>query len=323
MKLLSIAEASRNTASDNIWLLQTDPSYMRHYYVAILREDESVPGWDPLERNRAERFGVIAREIAHDAHTLWTWDWIMTEILNVQKSYDRCADRVKRGQALPSAVNHSLSALETLLVFLMNMLSKHLQIVIPSRPGFRDFYTFEWRNIGGTFRCLSAHKDGTSAGGGIDLFLKDPLQWCIQQLLVNPNNEIGYDHGLLFGFLEQHLASGSEKERSRLDQIIYQKLSDYATLHEMIVMVRLHRPRCTNLGLDIFKITEPRKPWKFMQKNFLDESSNWFVSEGSGLAAIGHALRVFESSNPPEATNKQDKAWLDNYGEMHRTNRGF
>jgi hypothetical protein len=43
LKLLSIAQARRNAASDHVWLLQTDPSYMRHS-IAIIREYENVPG---------------------------------------------------------------------------------------------------------------------------------------------------------------------------------------------------------------------------------------------------------------------------------------
>jgi hypothetical protein len=60
-----------------------------------------------------------------------------------------------------------------------------------------------------------------------------------------------------------------------------------------------------------------------MRNNILDESLKWFLQEGSGLAAIGQALRVFHSSSPPEATSKQDNSWLHSYYEVHRTDREF
>jgi hypothetical protein len=132
----------------------------------------------------------------------------VTEIVNVQENYDRCADRVKRGHPLPSAVNHSLGALEALLTFLMDRLSRHLQVMFPPRPGFRDSYNFNFKTRGGNLTCLMSYKYGITE---TDLFLKDPLQWCMIQLVGDPDGENGYDHGLLFGFLDQYLASSSEK----------------------------------------------------------------------------------------------------------------
>jgi hypothetical protein len=44
-----------------------------------------------------------------------------------------------------------------------------------------------------------------------------------------------FDHAMLFNFLDEHLSSCSAKDRARLDLIIFEKLSDYAAIHELLV----------------------------------------------------------------------------------------
>lgn len=65
-----------------------------------------------------------------------------------------------------------------------------------------------------------------------DIFDKDPLEWCLNQMQAELDKQTNYDYAILFAFLENHLgnhlvASGP-KEKARVDEVLYQKLSDLA-----------------------------------------------------------------------------------------------
>ncbi|KAI9709939.1 MAG: hypothetical protein M1820_003017 [Bogoriella megaspora] len=53
----------------------------------------------------------------------------------------------------------------------------------------------------------------------------------------------GVDHDVSFAMLEDHLSKCSDKERARLDEKLYELLSDHAAVNEVLTLVRLHRPR--------------------------------------------------------------------------------
>ncbi|KAF2242902.1 hypothetical protein BU26DRAFT_120927 [Trematosphaeria pertusa] len=70
-------------------------------------------------------------------------------------------------------------------------------------------------------------------------FSEDPLYWCLVQLQGPPDAQTRFDYPMLFDFLDDHLAKSSKEERSRLDAMLYEKLSDFSVILEMLVTIRL------------------------------------------------------------------------------------
>jgi hypothetical protein len=62
---------------------------------------------------------------------------------------------------------------------------------------------------------------------------------------------------MLFAMLQDHLSS-NPSERKRLDEIIYQTLSDLSTCHEMLLAVRFHRPQNAARTVQEVRVTEHR-----------------------------------------------------------------
>jgi hypothetical protein len=69
-------------------------------------------------------------------------------------------------------------------------------------------------------------------------------------VLGEPDAQTNFEHAVLFAFLENHLENSPFKERVRVDEVLYQKLSDLVAYHEVLVSVRLHRPQNKARDLD-------------------------------------------------------------------------
>jgi hypothetical protein len=131
------------------------------------------------------------------------------------------------------------------------------------RPGFSQNWKFKWcpDEVDGPTVFRVERKAGAPKKQE-ELFAKDPLDWCLTQMQGQPDKQTNYDHAILFSFLENHLACSDPKERARLDEFLYQKLSDLAACHEILVSVRLHRPQNKARYIEEVKATEKGIAWK-------------------------------------------------------------
>jgi len=80
----------------------------------------------------------------------------------------------------------------------------------------------------------------------------------------DPFSELHMDYGILFEFLDEYLSKGSKMERARLDDLLYNHLSDFAVTHEMYSMINLHRPRVPRLPQLFFERKEKGRAWRYV-----------------------------------------------------------
>src|SRR5438270_12468659 len=104
---------------------------------------------------------------------------------------------------------------------------------------------------------------------------------------------------MLFAFLDDCLSKSSSVERARLDEILYDKLSDYAANHQMLVAVRLHRPQSASRNVKEVLKSEDRKAWR-MDK-LIDITYNDKV-------ALGKLLKYLYGK--PSPSGQRDHNWL-------------
>lgn len=76
------------------------------------------------------------------------------------------------------------------------------------------------------------------------------------QMQEDPDNPRLFVHAMPFAFLDKHLSTNPASERARMDQKLYDKLSDYAANHEILTAVLLHRPLNTSRDIDDVRNTE-------------------------------------------------------------------
>jgi len=211
--LVSFARTRLEASQDHLWLLQTDPAYLRRYS-RILSAGAVIEG-----ARRQDAHQIIGVELSRDAGFSFQWQWVLEECENVRVQYQRFRDCIHPGERLPE-YDRALGALELLLVNQMHHWAKHLTAFIPDRPGFRHAYSHD-HSVPGQ---VSYQRTLRTPQG--ELFEKDRLDWCLTQLLGPPDQERRFDHAMLFAVLDDHLSKSSAAERARLDQALYDRLSD-------------------------------------------------------------------------------------------------
>ncbi|KAL5592256.1 hypothetical protein FOVSG1_006192 [Fusarium oxysporum f. sp. vasinfectum] len=111
---------------------------------------------------------------------------------------------------------------------------------------------------------------------------EDPLDWCLVQLRAKPDDQRAFDHAMLFAMLQDHLSS-NPSERKRLDEIIYQTLSDLSICHEMLLAVRFHRPQNAARTVQEVSATEDRESWKPRRSESYKEDLGLLQDIGTSL----------------------------------------
>lgn len=202
---------------------------MRHF-IRTLSQGKFVKG-STIE----DAYLLMSLELVIDTWILSRWRWILNECQKVKGEYMKFQNKIRSGECLPKEYDQALGALEVLLKTQMNARSKYLFAFLAQRPGFGDQWTFD--------RPFLGHIHMTRGNMPREEWFKtDPLNWCLEQLLGDPDMPVRLDHTMLFAFLDEHLSTSPKSERARLDQNIYDSYSNFAANHEMLVMVRLHRP---------------------------------------------------------------------------------
>lgn len=252
--LICIAQTRVEALGDHLWFLQTEPAYMRRY-IRILCQGEF---YKVIKKEAAGN--IVTTELFKDVQSYWHWSWIKNECENVKSVHDRFRDSIHPGETLPPVYDKALGALELLLVNEVIERGNGLGMVMRERPGFSQNWNFQWQPAHGPAVFKLDRKPGATLEQK-ELFATDPLEWCLIQMQGEPDKQRNYDHAHLFAFLENHLASSNPKEKARVDEVLYQKLSDLAACHEMLVSVRLHRPQNKARDIDEFE-AEKRIAWK-------------------------------------------------------------
>lgn len=294
--LVSIVKTKLNDTGDNLWLMQTDPSYMRHF-IKILSQGavfESIP-------SRKEAMRRISADIIEEVWAHFGWQWVAEECENVQSHYTNFRDDIGPGKKLPETYDQALGALELLIVNRINDTAQRLLPFWAQRPGFRDRFTFD-TSIPGKISIQPQVKPTTK-----ELFKIDRLHWCLAQLLYAPQqHEIQNDYGLLFAILEDYLSKASSQERARMDQTLYDRVSSYATMTEIQQMVQLHRPLSTKRTLqDVRENGGHRKSCRHMRS---------IPHPNTDRESMTKALIEFNTL--PMPTGKRDHFYMENAEQL-------
>ncbi|KAF4445779.1 hypothetical protein F53441_10528 [Fusarium austroafricanum] len=205
-----------------------------------------------------------------------------------------------------------LEAQAYLMEVLCNVVNKILDGVDPLQPP----HVKKWRdlrqrncpaNYVGAWTCKT--KNNTQ-----EALTNDPLDWTLVQLQGEPNDQRGFNYLMLFAMLEDHL-SNNPSERKRLDEVIYQTLSDLSTCHEMLLAVRYHRPQNAPRAMSEVTATEDREGWKF----YINEHHQEDMRPVQGI--MKSFIKDFYLTKPP--TGPPTKDWLAHSRALRATLEKF
>lgn len=239
--LVGLVKARATATGDHLWLLQTEATYFRRY-MRTLSQIQAIESM----RQKHNAVALINLEIVEDIHTHWFWRATLIEFENLQELYHRFRDSIAPGHALPKKIDQALGAIELLLVNTIHDRALQLHAIISQRPGFRNNYVYSSSNLdakGPQYTILEMRQFGTSEQESCAaVFNEQRLWWILLELQGKPDSPSRFRYGFLLDMLDDYLAKACPDERARLDEILYEKLSEYATLLELLESIRMHCP---------------------------------------------------------------------------------
>lgn len=132
------------------------------------------------------------------------------------------------------------------------------------------------------------------------------------QLQGDPEDHTRFPYSILFEFLDVHLASANSKERSRLDEILYDKLSDYATIIYMLQQLRIHHPKCSIRCLNEVVKVEDRLAWRRFKAKKVDD-----------LETTLPGLCMKTLMEVPFPKGPRNVKWLESWNDTHTALQGY
>lgn len=107
--LVSQATTRLQDTDDHLWLMKTEPAYLRRY-ISSIEQVENIGA--PTGVTRKER---VVADIINDFRTYWFWKDILGEFTHAESISNQYGDSICPGKPLPEAYDRTLSAIGFLL----------------------------------------------------------------------------------------------------------------------------------------------------------------------------------------------------------------
>ncbi|KAH7327065.1 hypothetical protein BKA65DRAFT_539741 [Rhexocercosporidium sp. MPI-PUGE-AT-0058] len=255
-KLHSIVQAQLSLTSDHVRHLQTDPAYLLRYINVAKQGHFAANGL------AGTFLSIIPIDLHRDVCTAQYWGWIVEEVKSLRDLHARFRDSIFPGEPLPKKYGDKFAALEALVLALIESQSKHTRATYPQRPGFQEGYKFKY--VGDTDTRTGFFELKANTRTDLDMYPVDKLDWYVYSVTESPQNIRGIDHTRLFSSIDDYINNCEAKERARLDETLQRNLSDLASLHEMLIMLKSHRPRATPEDISKYKVTRSSRGWQYI-----------------------------------------------------------
>ncbi|KAH6952089.1 hypothetical protein DER45DRAFT_636384, partial [Fusarium avenaceum] len=249
--LLTLARTRLNETGDHLWFLQTDIAYTRRYMKLLFATEYSK------KASEDQRAVIVVKRIHGEVLSHHWWKWVEMECKHVKEEHDKFHNEIHPGTALSPSYDKALGALERLLFNQVQYRAKRLEKLVTFLPSFQKYWSFTPNSKSLYATAVLERKVPNNTKESLT---DDPLDWCLMQLQLKPTDQNLFDHAMLFAML-QDLLTSHPFEKKRLDETTYQALSDLSTCHEMLLAVRLHRPKNAARTFADVRATENREPW--------------------------------------------------------------
>ncbi|TVY73172.1 hypothetical protein LSUE1_G005903 [Lachnellula suecica] len=228
--MITKAEDRLSMNETHLWLLQTDPDYLRHAIKTIVH---GLPEDHPQKKKN----NIVSLQIPIAIWHYWYWKYIVQACKNVKTTQTEFGGHDDAGQLVPEyeAVLRELELLLTLRV------TEHREVITHTlifRSTFHHYYNYDYGS--------GDEADGVDVSAAINyqgLTDTDPLFYALQTLTSPSTYQRGPTEIITrWSFLEDLLATNA-KEASRLDEYLYNQYTDLAAVEELRFSVLFHQPR--------------------------------------------------------------------------------
>ena len=136
---LELCEARLALAQDELWLLQTDPSYMQQTIAAarsMKLNAQFVKAGDRFQVRVCQAAIMLPVRRVHD------WHDVVTECRNLLAAREIHSNNIRYGRALPVDYEDAAACLEIRIINLLIQRTQDLLIVIKESPSFEDYFVY-------------------------------------------------------------------------------------------------------------------------------------------------------------------------------------
>ena len=201
-------------AIDEAQLMQADPIYLR----CLLRQLEIGPVYELMDEKARQR---------------------MLYMSSIQPMLNRNAWGVVAGTAA-ELLRYSLERRQGIL-YLPKQYEDCLRSVEAALRLQFETLIHELLRFLADSRAFSRHyQNGQQTTDPEIAYRTDPFFWALTEIVAQ-NIKVNWPAARCLSFIEEHLAKSSQKERARIDQQMYDQLSDIAFVDEILTAIKAHR----------------------------------------------------------------------------------
>jgi hypothetical protein len=186
---------------------------------------------------------ILLCEVKAILDRYWFWQGVLAELEHAYVIYRQFQGGISPVLPLPKKVDMALGALEAVLLQGIDLRSRQLYAFIMERPAFSNMYEHVYEED--TKSTTKRFKKGPGLPTEAGAYKTHRLWWCLQNLLGEYDVAARLSIPMLLSMLDDHLSSASAQERRKMDEVLYQRFSDFATMMKITQSLRFHRPSYT------------------------------------------------------------------------------
>lgn len=227
--VLEKAQSRLGMSGDHLWLLQTDPDYLREAIRVVVN---GLPSKHPKEHI----FNVVALTVSRSIWHFWSWNLIVTACKNVQEMEKKYVGCIGPGESLPDDYEQTFKELQFVLNSRVDDHRDILAMSLTLRAKYHEDFKYNYVN-------QSTIVDISSKLKLAGILERDPVFYALHTLISPGTILMGFvEYTTLWSFLEETLAT-KQIHAKRLDEELYTNYADYAAAQELQFALQFHRPQ--------------------------------------------------------------------------------
>ena len=259
--LIVIATNQVQEVEDELWLLQTEPSFFLDQATLVEKNwYDTRPGMQGFDE--ATKYGNIALSVSYQRFAKTrVWRWLLEELHNVKSVQAKFSVEERTSWLLPPEYQLALSCLDTTVYGLLENGSRmDLREYVGIAPSFQKYWSFT--QVPGNPKLYNAVMNQNV---GV-LFEKDRLMWYLYLVTLNPSEQADDDVPLILRHLDGHLDTCSRTEAGRINSVMYRFISELTVLHQINATLKPFEGFYPKMRRSFMELSD-RSSWRFSSKS--------------------------------------------------------
>ena len=259
-KLIAIASDQVQEVEDELWLLQTEPSFFLDQATLVEKNwYDTRPGMQGFDEDT--KYSNITLSVSYQRFVKTrAWRWLLEELHNVKSVQDKYSVEARTTWLLPLEYQLALSCLNSAVYHLLENGSRvDLREYVGIAPSFQKYWNFT--QVPGDPKLYTAEMKESL---GV-LFEKDRLMWCLYLVTLKPSEQADDDVPLILRHLDEYLDTCSRTEAGRINSVMYRFISELTVLHQINSMLKPFKWFYPKMRQSFVEISD-RPQWRFYSK---------------------------------------------------------